>query len=224
MENKKEALVSIIIPAYNEERYIKDTLLHVQKQSYKNKEITVVVDGGTDKTLDIAKRYANKVIKLKKRGGVSYARNRGAKIAKGKFLLFLDADTLLWDKNCIKNIMSKINTNRSYYGTCRMKAEKLSCMPYCTLKNILIKYTPLKASNGIIFIKKRIHNRIGGFNEKKDKEEIFEYFKKAGKYGKFKFVNSEVMPSMRRGCIKTIAYWAAIKTGLARKNPYTIVR
>lgn len=214
---KRETLVSIIIPAHNEEKYIEDTLLHVKKQSYKNIETIVVDNGSSDKTASIAKKYSDKVIITKKKG-VSYARNLGAKKARGKVLVFLDADTILWDKNTISKILR--HAGESNYGTCRMKPDKIKHFPYTAIKNLLIKYGNFRASNGLIFIKKEIHHKIGGFNEKKDKEEIFEYFSKAGKHGKFKFVKAYVMPSMRRGGIKTVAYWIGIKIGMLKNKPY----
>ena len=98
MARYNNRLVSIIIPAHNEERYIEKTLSHIKKQSYRNIEIIVVDDGSIDNTTKKAKIYADKIIKLKKRKGVSYARNAGAKVARGDLLVFLDADTMLWDK------------------------------------------------------------------------------------------------------------------------------
>ncbi len=220
---KREEIVSIVIPAHNEEWYLKETLANIKRQSYKNIEVIVVDDGSIDKTAQIARGYAKKVIRLRKRRGVSHARNVGARASKGKLLVFLDADTLLGEKDTIKKIVEHVNEG-SVYGTCRMKAEKPSGFLYAFFKNLFVEYTPLRASNGITFVKKDIHNKIGGFNEKRDKEEILEYFAKARAYGKFGFVNALVVPSMRRGCIRTIWYWAGIKIGLLRKTPYPVAR
>lgn len=94
---------SIIIAAYNAENYIKDTLESVinQSMSFKNNvEIIIVDDGSTDSTSIICAEYVNKYpdnIKYfyKSNGGVSSARNYGIKLAKGKYLNFLDSDDLL---------------------------------------------------------------------------------------------------------------------------------
>ncbi|MFH1248591.1 MAG: glycosyltransferase family A protein [archaeon] len=223
---KRDILVSIIIPAHNEERYIKKTLLSVSKQSSKNIETIVVDDCSTDNTVKVAKKYADIIIKLKKRGGVCHARNIGARKAKGSLLIFLDADTILFGKNLIEEIIIQINKGFQH-GTCKMMPEKAmnpDHVIYSEIKNFFIKNTKFKASNGILFIKKDIHKKIGGFDEKKDKEEIFEYLIKADKQGKFKFIESGVIPSMRRGCAKTALYWMGIKSGLLRNKPYPVVR
>jgi len=85
------AEISVIIPALNEEKYIHYPISGLERQTFKDFD-TVVVDGGSqDATVKIAEKYA-KVITYTKQGTAS-ARNRGAKMSKGRILLFLDADT-----------------------------------------------------------------------------------------------------------------------------------
>lgn len=98
--------VSVVIPAYNEEKNIKACLDSVFSSNYpKNKlEVTVVDDGSVDDTLNILKRYRNvKLLKQKHMGKVE-ALNLGAKNSSYDFVLTLDADTTL-DKNCIKELL-----------------------------------------------------------------------------------------------------------------------
>ncbi len=94
---KKQPLVSIVIPAYNSTAFIKETLENVFNQTYKNLEIIIVDDGSTD---DLKKFLAD-LIKTQriiyvyqKNAGQSAARNTGHKIAKGKYIAFLDSDDL----------------------------------------------------------------------------------------------------------------------------------
>ncbi|QQG39488.1 MAG: glycosyltransferase [Candidatus Aenigmatarchaeota archaeon] len=94
-------MISVVIPAYNEESYIEHTLrsLHGQGVEYES----IVVDGGsTDRTVQIARKYADRTLVVKK-GGVSAARNAGASAAKGDIILFLDADTRM-DKGSLTTI------------------------------------------------------------------------------------------------------------------------
>ena len=92
---------SIIIPVLNEERYIPQILKSLQKQAYKDFEVIVVNDNSTDKTLkkigNIQKqvKFPIKLSSNKKRMGISYSRNRGAKAARGEFLIFFDADGII---------------------------------------------------------------------------------------------------------------------------------
>ena len=82
-------MLSIIIPAYNEEKYLPRLLRCIKEQTYKDYEIIIADANSTDKTRQIAKKYGCKIAK----GGLpAVGRNNGAKIAKGDILLFLDAD------------------------------------------------------------------------------------------------------------------------------------
>lgn len=88
--------ISVIIPAYNSEKFIAETLDNMLAQSLKDIEVVVVNDGSSDKTLSIAEKYAEKsnIFKLinQKNSGVSAARNRGLQEATGEYVVFLDAD------------------------------------------------------------------------------------------------------------------------------------
>jgi len=87
---------SVIIPTLNEENYIEDCIKSISSQTFpRNKYEIIVSDGASeDRTIEIAKRYADIVVTSKKRG-IWWGRNYGAKFAKGKYLVFIDADTML---------------------------------------------------------------------------------------------------------------------------------
>ena len=93
-------LISVIIPAYNCENFIKDTLESVFNQSFgvENMEVIVINDGSTDNTLEILKEYQSKeqiiLIDTPNRG-VSAARETGRQLAKGNYIQYLDSDDLL---------------------------------------------------------------------------------------------------------------------------------
>ncbi|WP_293297035.1 glycosyltransferase [Pedobacter sp. UBA4863] len=90
-------LVSVIIPLYNAEKYISETIESVLNQTYQNIEIIIIDDGSTDNSLALAKSYENSKIKVfsQDNKGVSSARNFGISIAKGDYIQFLDADDLI---------------------------------------------------------------------------------------------------------------------------------
>lgn len=124
--------VSIIVPAYNVEKYIFDTIKTIEVQTYKNIEIIIVNDGSTDNTLKICQELAkeNKNIKLinQSNKGVSEARNKGIEMATGEYIAFIDSDDLL-EKDMIELLVKgleefnadisicgyKINYNNEYY-------------------------------------------------------------------------------------------------------------
>lgn len=86
--------ISIIIPTYNEERYIKTTLESIKNQPYRDIEVIIADSDSSDRTREIAKRtYPGVRIVLKRERGVGIACNAAARIAKGRLLLFIDADT-----------------------------------------------------------------------------------------------------------------------------------
>ena len=91
-----EPCVSVVIPAYNEERYLKECLDSVISQTYRNLEIICVDDGSTDKTPEILADYASADKRIRvirqENSGLSVSRNRGIEAAQGKYLYFLDSD------------------------------------------------------------------------------------------------------------------------------------
>ncbi len=112
---------SVIIPAYNCERTLKQTLDSVLTQTYDNYEIIIINDYSTDETLHIITNYCHKYSNIKLINnatnlGVAKSRNRGFEIASGKFIAFIDSDDL-WDKNKLliqKNYIEETNCDVCY--------------------------------------------------------------------------------------------------------------
>lgn len=91
----KEHLVSVIIPAYNVEEYIKECVDSVINQTYNNLEILIYEDGSTDSTLEILKQYRDSRIRVytsSNNKGVSHARNILLGKAQGKYIIYQDSD------------------------------------------------------------------------------------------------------------------------------------
>lgn len=104
-----EDLVSIIMPAYNNEKYITESIQSVINQTYKNWELLIVDDLSTDNTYFIAKQLKKKdnrikVFQLDSKGGASVARNLAIKKAKGKYIAFLDSDDFWTEEKLSKQI------------------------------------------------------------------------------------------------------------------------
>lgn len=92
-------MVSIIIPAYNVEKYLRECLDSALGQTFSDIEVIVVDDGSTDSTPEIIREYASRDPRLKPltrpNGGLSEARNSGLEVARGERVVFLDGDDLL---------------------------------------------------------------------------------------------------------------------------------
>lgn len=117
-------LISVIIPVYNSEKYLKRCIDSVINQSYKNLEIIIVNDGSTDNSLNICKEYKkldNRIILIdKKNGGVSVARNAGIKVSKGELISFVDSDDWI-ARDFLKVLYDNMNEYNADISGCEIE-------------------------------------------------------------------------------------------------------
>jgi len=109
--------VSVIIPAYNEERYLPQTLKHISQALSDvpcRSEIIVVDNDSTDQTSRVAERFGAKVFRQSERG-ISKVRNTGAENSTGDILVFVDADTLVPDA-LFQTIAEAMSDERCFGG------------------------------------------------------------------------------------------------------------
>ncbi len=175
-------LVSVIIPNYNKEDYIKECIESVLRQTYANLEIIVVDDCSTDHSTEILNDYAciNKLIKLillNENKGVSHARNVGLNAATGQIITFLDSDDYYYNTNKLKNEIELIEKKQGQVLTYsrRVIVDKYSKVMYEDLEdryysgNILMKL--LTEKNAYSFVQRdycmprKIAMEIGGYEE-----------------------------------------------------------
>lgn len=157
--------VSVIIPAYNSEEYIKNALESVIKQSLKDIEIIVVDDCSTDKTAEIVKQYIKKdgrikLISLGKNRKQGYCRQIGINFARSPYITFLDSDDE-YEKDFLKKMYKKITSDKSDMVICN----------FCT-KDYLTGKIDKKHENlkSLTSISKKLHK---GFTYKDIKKELF---------------------------------------------------
>lgn len=104
-------MFSVVIPAYNAEKFIRNSIQSVLKQTIHDFEILVVDDGSIDNTGKVVESIGDQRIKYIKQenGGVSVARNTGIKAAEGEYICFLDADDL-WYEDHLETLSKMITT------------------------------------------------------------------------------------------------------------------
>ena len=102
-----ETMVSIIIPVYNCEKYIREAIQSALDQTYGNTEIIVVDDGSTDKTRDIILEFKDITTIFKVNGGTASALNAGIRAGSGKWIKWLSADDVLY-KDAISEMMKRV--------------------------------------------------------------------------------------------------------------------
>ncbi|MFE8701747.1 glycosyltransferase family 2 protein [Cytobacillus sp. FJAT-54145] len=107
--------ISVIIPVYNVQQYIKECIQSVVDQTLKDIEILVIDDGSKDASIDIVKVFNDKRIKIftKKNGGLSSARNVGINNSVGEYIAFLDSDDFLLSREALEEMYILANKNNS---------------------------------------------------------------------------------------------------------------
>jgi len=158
-----DVLVSIVIPAYNAEKYLRDTVESVLQQTFKDIEIIIVIDGATDGSLNIANSFAleNVVVVNKSNTGVSDSRNFGIEMAKGKYIALLDADDLWLPENIEKKIALLLKTNADWvysdyveFDDNKKEINKTFSLPKNLLESLLLwEGKVATAPSGLIFKK-----------------------------------------------------------------------
>ncbi len=167
--------VSVIIPAYNAEKYIGRCLTALKNQSFKDYEVIVVDDGSADKTSEVVKSFAKKFRNIRlikqRNSGPAVARNNGAKEAKGKIILFTDADCVP-DRDWIKNMVEPFSdkTVAGVSGTYRT-LNKESLIARFVGYEIEKRHERMAKLKNIDFIgtfsaayKKDVYLKFGGFD------------------------------------------------------------
>jgi len=212
---------SFIIPAYNEEDYISNCIKSIKNQTLKDFEIIVVDNGCTDKTSDIVKKLGCRVVKEPKRS-LSLARNKGARVSRGDFLCFVDADGIL-SKNWLLEAEKKISKSNLdvvsgliyFYNKNILKKiwyNTYTCFEFLGVEILYVFGKRLYLVGNNLVIKKSLFDRLGRF-----KPIIGEDFWLSINYWKLKnrkcFFNLKMTISYSSrgfescGYIKTILYW-----------------
>lgn len=205
-------MLSIIIPAKNEEKHIGKLLSSIRKQSFKDYEIIVADAKSTDKTREIAKKYGAKVVN----GGMpGPGRNRGAEVAKGKDLCFIDSDAIIpkdfLKKNYGEFIKKDLDVAAALLDPLSTKLIDKLIHHHINLFYVVFQKISPGAMGINIFAKKKWFDKVKGFDEKiyfaEDYHFVQKIWKAGGKFGPL--MSSKIRVSVRRlekeGRLKFIA-------------------
>lgn len=128
-------LISIIVPIYNVEKYLKECIESLISQDYENTEIILIDDGSTDKSSEICdiyvEKYSNVIAYHKENSGVADTRNYGVQKAKGKYISFVDSDDFV-KPDYISSMYNNLKEHNVQISAC-------GCFNYYSNKKIINK-------------------------------------------------------------------------------------
>jgi glycosyltransferase involved in cell wall biosynthesis len=173
-------LISVIIPAYNVEQYVKYAIESVLAQTYQNLELIVVNDGSLDGTAQViqesirSSQKSVKFISINNRGAC-YAKNLALEQARGEFVAFLDADDL-WDPKklekqfiCLMSNSESIGVGCSYIKFLDKTNKETNAINFSWDKETIFQWMILEEEgpglNSTIMLRTDVLRRIGGFDE-----------------------------------------------------------
>lgn len=201
--------LSIIIPAYNAEEFIEATIQSALNIANSGSEVIVVDDGSTDQTPSICTSFGDKIrYRHVENGGVSRARNIGASMASGEWLLFLDADDLLVPEgpDLLLDAAKRMGAAMAY-GMVHER-QRPPDSPRITGMGYAEGIPPFPAiqnygrcsiiTPGSAVIRKTLHDRIGGFVTGYEPMEDRDYWIKAGMLESCGFANAVVLDKIWR--------------------------
>lgn len=209
--------ISVIIPTLNEEKYLGITLHSLRRQKFKDFEIIVSDGNSSDKTVEIARTLADKIVRNKKRG-ISHQRNKGVEVACGELLVFTDADTLHPDNWLLKIV-------KEFDGDKRLVGIAGNVFPLSTKRRVLVSLSLIneyskKISHRIRFYfaaganlacRKTAFESVGGFSEDLETREDTEFMMRLARFGSVKFCSDIIIWSSDRraklGKIKWLKYF-----------------
>jgi glycosyltransferase involved in cell wall biosynthesis len=200
--------ITIIVPAFNEEKYIKSVFQGLKKQTFHNFEIIVVDGNSTDQTREIAKRNGGKII-IEPKKNIGAARNTGARFARGSLILFTNADTMA-SKNLLKiykdAFMDKNIVAASGALIPLEKSTKLIRFGYRCASVYLAKMsfaTKNPAISGSNFmVRKSTFKKCGGFDESLYTYEDLDLAHRLARMGQVKYIRNAIVATSTRRIVK----------------------
>lgn len=163
-----EALVSIVTPSFNSEKYIEETIQSIQSQTHSNWEHIIVDDGSSDHTVSIIQKLQKedpriKLIVLSENSGSAVARNKGIECAKGSYLTFIDSDDI-WFSDFIENSIKTIHQKGIpfVFSSYKRSNEQLEFIYSDFIVPQKVTYTDILKTNSISCLTAFLHVEVLG--------------------------------------------------------------
>ena len=183
--NKIMPLVSVIITTKNEEKHIENLLQSIKRQTYKNIEIILVDNYSTDRTREIARKYTDKIyLKGPER---SAQRNYGAQKAKGKYLLFLDADMIL-SPTVIEECVRKCEKNG--YIALYIPERIIGRGFWIKVRDFERQFYTGTVVDAVRFVERRAFFKAGGYDESLTGPEDWDLDRRVKQFGRVGIISS----------------------------------
>jgi len=183
---------SVVIPTYNEAKYINKALCALKNQTFKDFEVIIKDGQSTDETVRIAKRFTKKVVSIRD-SSAGDARNQGARQAEGDILVFMDADTLLPPETLARFCL--LLNDESVVGVSCRKVPQIGSIldrllyEFVNISTFVSSLMGLGGAHGnCMVIKRTVFERIGGFNPNIIVAEEQELVRRALKFGRYVFL------------------------------------
>ena len=186
-----QPLVSVIIPLYNSEEYIAETIKSALNQTYKHIEVIVVDDGSTDNSLAVAKQYESEKVRVyhQENSGAPVARNYGFRLSKGQYIQYLDSDDLLTPHKIEKQVEALSKKDDDAIATSSVFVDKdgvqsLWPMPeiyhdfiigFDLLVNLWVHFVPSLVP-GVYLTPRSLVEKTGGWDETLRKNQDGDFF------------------------------------------------
>jgi glycosyltransferase involved in cell wall biosynthesis len=195
--------ISIIIPCFNDSRYIEQAVESALNQTYPNKEVILVDDGSNAQTKSVLKSIEPKITKLitQHNQGQSAARNNGINLAKGEYVIVLDSDDYFEPAFCEKafSIINSLQDIKLITCYTTLIFEDKSSRRYIPRGGTLRDFLPSNSAVGGVLFKKKDWERVGGYDEEmRNGFEDWEFFIRILKGGGFTQVIQEPLYNYRR--------------------------
>jgi glycosyltransferase involved in cell wall biosynthesis len=203
-------VISFVVPAYNEEKYLGPTLaaIHAAARAVGEPyEIVVANDGSTDNTAQLAETGGARVVTVQKRQ-IAGTRNAGAAAAQGEWLVFVDADTRV-NADVVRGTVEAFRGG-AVAGGAPVRFDGGPRWVHWTAPIVVFLFRHIKWAAGcFLFARRDVFEKVGGFDERFYASEEIHLSRALKRHGRFVMVDAAVTTSARKA--ETHSPWAMIK-------------